>query len=146
MFIEESLKDKLAKFEGIFPTTLDGFLGVELVHLARDQVLIKLEIKNQHKQPFGIMHGGLSLVLAETVSSLGAWFNVEDQTVVGLEINANHIKAVKEGFVFASGKPLHIGRSTQIWAVDIYNTDDFHNTDKQLVCTSRCTLAILSER
>jgi uncharacterized protein (TIGR00369 family) len=91
-------------------------------------------------QPFGLMHGGASVVLAETVASMAAWMNVDQQTqrVVGLEINANHLRAKRDGMVTAVATPVHLGRRTQVWEIRITDEAD------KLVCLSRCTLAVIA--
>ena len=93
-------------------------------------------------QPFGILHGGASVVLAETVASIGASVNIDlgKQHAVGLEINANHIRAVHSGLVTGVATPIHKGRSTHVWYIEI------RNDEGKLVCTSRCTLAIIEAK
>jgi uncharacterized protein (TIGR00369 family) len=90
-------------------------------------------------QPFGLLHGGASVALAETVASIGAWMNVDQatQAAVGLEINANHIRGVRSGTVTAVATPKHVGRSTQVWEITITDEQD------RLVCLSRCTMAVV---
>jgi 1,4-dihydroxy-2-naphthoyl-CoA hydrolase len=90
-------------------------------------------------QPFGLLHGGASVALAETVASLGAIANVDrtKQTAVGLEINANHVRGIRSGLVRATATPAHIGRSTQVWLIEIKDEHD------RMVCVSRCTLAVV---
>jgi 1,4-dihydroxy-2-naphthoyl-CoA hydrolase len=91
------------------------------------------------KQPFGVLHGGASVVLAETVASLGTYnlIDRESQLAMGLEINANHIRAKNDGLVTAVGTPLHRGRKIMVWDVRI--TDE----DERLICVSRCTVAVV---
>lgn len=94
-------------------------------------------------QPFGILHGGASVALAETLVSIGAWLNIDEnkKSAVGIEINANHIRAVKKGgTVIGTGRPVHIGKQTQVWEAKIRTRE----TNK-LVCISRCTLAIVNK-
>src|SRR5258706_11281477 len=93
-------------------------------------------------QPFGLLHGGASVVLAETVASTGAFLNcdMEKETAVGIEINANHLRGMREGMLTAVATPLHKGRSTHVWEVRITDEKD------KLVCISRCTLAIVPRR
>jgi uncharacterized protein (TIGR00369 family) len=114
-------------------------LGMEIVELVPERVVITMPVDDRTRQPFGILHGGASVALAETVASLGASMNadLEHFNVVGVEINANHIRAKKEGAVKATGLPLHLGRSTQVWEVKI--TDE----EGKLICVSRCTLAVV---
>jgi 1,4-dihydroxy-2-naphthoyl-CoA hydrolase len=114
-------------------------LGIEILVLEPKRVVARMPVNEHTRQPFGILHGGASLVLAETVASLGACLNVdlERQMAVGLEINANHVRAKKDGMVTATGTPAHIGRSTQVWEIRIVDDED------RLVCLGRCTLAVV---
>ena len=114
-------------------------LGIEIIEFAREKVVATMPVTSKTHQPFGIMHGGVSVVIAETVASSGSYLfiNREHQKAVGLEINANHIRSVSEGMVKAVGIPVHVGRSTLVWDVRIY--DDFEN----LICISRCTIAVI---
>jgi 1,4-dihydroxy-2-naphthoyl-CoA hydrolase len=118
---------------------LADLLGIEIVELTPQRVVATMSVDERTRQPFGILHGGASVALAETVASLGACMNVdlERQTAVGLEINANHIRAMRDGHVRATATPFHVGRSTQVWDVRI--VDD----QGRPVCVSRCTLAVV---
>jgi uncharacterized protein (TIGR00369 family) len=114
-------------------------LGIELVEYTRDRVVASMPVTWKTHNPFGILHGGVSVVMAETVASAGSYLFIdrERQSAVGLEINANHIKSVAGGVVRAVGKPVHVGKKTLVWEVRILDeTDD-------LVCISRCTVAVL---
>ncbi|HEV2644129.1 MAG TPA: hotdog fold thioesterase [Candidatus Elarobacter sp.] len=115
-------------------------LGIELVELTPDRVVATMPVDERTRQPFGILHGGASVALAETVVSLGAWSNIDHArfAAVGLEINANHLRAKSSGIVRAVATPIHRGRSTHVWSVEI--TDE----DNRPVCVSRCTLAIIA--
>jgi uncharacterized protein (TIGR00369 family) len=114
-------------------------LGIALVEAGPDQVIATMPVDHRTRQPFGLLHGGASVALAETVASIGAWLNVDQKTqaAVGLEINANHLKGKREGIVTATATPIHRGRTTQVWSVAI--------VDEQgaMVCVSRCTLAVV---
>ena len=112
-------------------------LGIEIVAFDRDRVVATMPVDHRTHQPFGLLHGGASVALAESVASLGAGLHVdrERQMVVGVEINANHVRAVRSGTVTAVGTPLHVGRTTQVWDVRISDERG------RLVCVSRCTLA-----
>jgi 1,4-dihydroxy-2-naphthoyl-CoA hydrolase len=118
---------------------LADLLGIEIVELTPARVVATMPVDERTRQPFGILHGGASVALAETVASLGACMNVdlERSSAVGLEINANHIRAMREGRVRATATPFHVGRSTQVWDVRI--VDD----QGRPVCISRCTLAVV---
>ncbi|WP_047680128.1 MULTISPECIES: hotdog fold thioesterase [Xenorhabdus] len=114
-------------------------LGIEITQLGDDFIEGTMPVDQRTKQPFGILHGGASVVLAETLGSLAGYLCSEgEQKVVGIEINANHIKAVRKGIVKGICKPIHLGRTHQVWQIDIYNGQ------QQLCCTSRLTTAILS--
>jgi len=121
---------------------LGDTLGIELRELTAERVVATMPVDERTRQPFGILHGGASVALAETIASLGATMNVdlEQFNVVGLEINANHIRAKREGSVTGTGTPLHVGRSTQVWEIRI--EDD----NGRLVCVSRLTMAVLDHK
>ena len=114
-------------------------LGITLVELTKERVVATMPVDDRTRQPFGILHGGASVALAETVASLAATMNVdlERTYVVGIEINANHIRAKKEGVVTGTATPVHVGRSTQVWDVRIVDEE------QRLICASRCTLAVV---
>ncbi len=116
-----------------------GYVGIEITQLGDDFIEGTMPVDQRTKQPFGILHGGASVVLAESLGSLAGYLCSEgEQKVVGVEINANHIKAVRDGIVKGVCKAIHLGRSHQVWQIDIYNEQ------QQLCCTSRLTTAILS--
>ena len=119
--------------------TLGTTLGIEITELAADRVVATMPVTPRGHQPRGFLHGGASVALAETVASVGGHVNVmgEGKAAFGLEINANHLRPKKDGLLTAVGTPVHRGRTTQVWAVEI--TDE----DGKLVCVSRCTLAIV---
>ncbi len=115
------------------------YVGIEITRLGDDFLEGTMPVDQRTKQPFGILHGGASVVLAESLGSLAGYLCSEgEQKVVGVEINANHIKAVRDGIVKGVCKAIHLGRSHQVWQIDIYNGQ------QQLCCTSRLTTAILS--
>ena len=105
----------------------------------RERVVARMPVGPRVHQPFGLLHGGASVALAETVASTAAWMHVdpERETVVGIEINANHLRAKRDGTVTAAATPVHVGRRTQVWEVRV--------SDEQgrAVCVSRCTLAVV---
>lgn len=114
-------------------------IGIELITLTPDKVVATMPVDERTRQPFGLLHGGASAALAETVASLGASLNIDKdkQAAVGLELNANHLRAKTDGIVTATATPIHRGRRTQVWEIRI---EDEKN---RLVCVSRCTLAIV---
>lgn len=127
------------KMNEISKGTLTELLGIQITEFKRGRIVATMPVTPSHHQPMGLMHGGASLALAETVASLGgaAHITEEGKTVVGQEINANHFYSVRSGLVKAIGEPLHIGKKSQVWEVKIYNEDN------KLICVSRCTLAVV---
>ena len=119
--------------------TLVQTLGIDILEASPDRVVASMPVVPRVHQPFGLLHGGASVALAETVASIGAYVSVMDQGLgaVGLEINANHVKAKRDGIVTAVATPLHKGRTTQVWEIRISDEDG------SLVCMSRCTVAIV---
>ncbi|MGN7231696.1 hotdog fold thioesterase [Priestia megaterium] len=119
--------------------TLLEALGIEIISASEQRVEATMPVDERTRQPFGLLHGGASVALAETVASLGAIksVDIEKEICVGLEINANHIKGKKDGIVTAIGVPLHKGKKTAVWEVKIQDEEE------NLICISRCTLAIL---
>lgn len=123
---------------GIEKTLLKS-LGIEVTNIEKGTVTATMPVDERTHQPFGLLHGGASVALAETVASIGAFELVDKETeaVVGLEINANHIRGKKEGVVTAIGTVLHHGRSTMVWDIKIVDEEE------QLICVSRCTIAVI---
>lgn len=119
--------------------TLMEALGIELTILEEGYVEATMPVEGRTKQPFGYLHGGASVALAETVASVGAYelLDKEKETCFGMEINANHIRAKKDGVVTAKAKVLHRGRTSQVWDIKIYDERE------KLVCISRCTMAVV---
>jgi 1,4-dihydroxy-2-naphthoyl-CoA hydrolase len=122
--------------------TMVEHLGIEFTHVDADRIVATMPVDQRTVQPYGILHGGASVALAETLGSVAAHASIDATKFqsVGLEINANHIKSVKSGLVTGTARPIHIGRRTHVWAIEI--TDDKNN----LVCTSRITMAIIEKR
>jgi 1,4-dihydroxy-2-naphthoyl-CoA hydrolase len=114
-------------------------LGIVLTELTPERVVATMPVDDRTRQPFGILHGGASVALAETVASLGGTMNVDLErfAVVGVEINANHIRAKRDGVVTGIATPIHLGRSTQVWEIRIVDEED------RPICVSRCTLAVV---
>ncbi len=121
--------------------TLVDHLGIELVEAGDDYLSARMPVDRRTRQPAGVLHGGASVALAETLASWAATYCVDRSKnhCVGLEINANHVRPVAEGWVTGTARPVHLGRSTQIWEVRI--TDDANG---KLVCVSRVTMAVLN--
>jgi 1,4-dihydroxy-2-naphthoyl-CoA hydrolase len=122
--------------------TMAEHLEIEFLEVGSDFLVAKMPVNEKTKQPMGLLHGGASVALAETIGSVAAYcvIDLEKQHAVGLEINANHIRGVTKGFVFAKAMSLHIGKTTQIWEIKITNEQD------KLVCVSRITMAILDKK
>lgn len=122
--------------------TLVEHLGIEIIELGKDFLIGKMPVDHRTHQPLGMLHGGASVVLAETLGSIAATLTVdpEKQYCVGLDINANHIKSAKEGFVYGKTTAIHIGKKTQVWEIKITNEAE------QLVCISRITMAVLDRK
>jgi uncharacterized protein (TIGR00369 family) len=118
---------------------LADVMGVEFSVLTPERVVATMPVDARTVQPFGLLHGGASAALAETVASVGALLNIdsERQAAVGIELNANHLRGKTEGIVTATATPLHRGRSTQVWDIRI------EDESGRLICASRCTLAII---
>lgn len=119
--------------------TLLSTLDIEIVESSKERVVARMPVGPKVHQPFGLLHGGASVALAETVASMAGHMQVDHtkETVVGIEINANHLRGMRDGVVTAVATPVHIGRRTHVWDVRI--------TDEQgrMVCISRCTLAVV---
>jgi 1,4-dihydroxy-2-naphthoyl-CoA hydrolase len=119
--------------------TIMGVLGIELTERGDDYLSATMPVDERTRQPMGILHGGASVVLAETLgsSAAGMCLDLSKEYCVGLDINANHIRAIRSGTVTGVAKPLHIGRSTHVWEINIVDEK------QRLVCISRLTMAIL---
>ena len=118
--------------------TLNGALGIEITELGEDFIRGTMPVDRRTVQPFGLLHGGANVALAETLGSLGGWLTLETGRTVGIEINANHLRAVKEGQVTGTARPIHLGRSTQVWEIRI------EDHEGKLSCISRITLAVVT--
>jgi 1,4-dihydroxy-2-naphthoyl-CoA hydrolase len=122
--------------------TMVEHLGIEFTRIGEDFIEAKMPVDHRTHQPLGLLHGGASVSLAETLGSVAATccIDMSKQYCVGLEINANHIKSVKNGFVYGVTKPIHIGKKTHVWEIRI--TNEQH----ELVCISRITVAIIDKK
>lgn len=125
---------------GTLPNTLLETLGIRILEASADRVVGVMPVSARVHQPYGILHGGASVALAESLASVGASVNLagSGRRAVGLEINANHLRAVESGSVTGVATPLHRGRSTQLWSIEI------RDASERLVCVSRCTIAVLA--
>lgn len=116
-----------------------GHLGIEFVAIDSDSLTARMPVDHRTTQPFGLLHGGASVALAESVGSFAAYLTLRDHSkaTVGIEVNANHLRSATGGFVYGVARPLHIGRNTQVWDIRI-------NDDKErLICVARLTVAIV---
>ncbi|MFC4427076.1 hotdog fold thioesterase [Deinococcus navajonensis] len=129
----------LAQFTEQARGALPDHLGIEFLEASGERVVARMPVERRVHQPFGVLHGGASVALAETVASMGAHLSVAERgmTAVGLEINANHLRAVREGAVTATATPIHQGRTTQVWQIEVVDEQN------RAVCVSRCTLAVI---
>ena len=120
---------------------ITGKLGVEFVELTPGRVVATMPVDERHHQPLGFLHGGASVVLAETVATTGAWLNCpEGKVAFGSEINASHLRPKREGTLTAVGTPVQVGRTNQVWEVQI------RDEEGKPVCVSRCRLAVVDAR
>ncbi|MDP1999072.1 MAG: hotdog fold thioesterase [Rhodoferax sp.] len=121
--------------------TATSHLGIEFLEVGDDFITARVPVDERTRQPYGLLHGGVSVVLAETLGSCGAAFSApEGHRAVGLDINANHLRGVTSGWVIGTTRPVHIGRTTQVWQIEL------HNEAGELTCVSRITMAILAPR
>jgi 1,4-dihydroxy-2-naphthoyl-CoA hydrolase len=122
--------------------TMTDFLDIRFTKIGDDYLEATMPVSPKTKQPLGLLHGGANVVLAETLGSVAATLTLDtkQQYCVGLEINANHLKSVKEGFVKGVTKPIHLGKKTQVWEVKIYTEQG------DLSCISRITIAVIDKK
>ena len=129
-------------YRAVPATGLPTTLGIEIVELSEARVVATMQVDDRTRQPYGLLHGGASIALAETVASFGATASIDRERylAVGQEINGNHLRPKMDGVVRATAVAVHVGRNTQVWSIEI--------TDEQgrLVCISRCTMAIIERR
>ena len=127
--------DSLKKKEGLLKD-----LGIEYVETKPERVVMTMPVDVRHQQPLGYLHGGVNVVLAESVATVGAWLNCPPGKVAfGSEINASHLRPKRSGTLTAVGTPIQVGRTNQVWEVQI------HDEDEKLVCVSRCRLAVVDD-
>lgn len=125
----------------IHKDTAVEWLGVEFLEVGDDFIRARVPVNTRTRQPYGLLHGGVSVVLAETLGSCGAAYSApEGHRAVGLDINANHVRGATQGWVTGITRPVHIGRTTQVWQIDLTNDAG------ELTCVSRITMAVLAPR
>ena len=129
----------LTDLNPLSPNTMAEYLGMQWVALGEDYIKMRMPVDDRTRQPYGLLHGGASCALAETIGSVASHFVIDpDRAIcVGLDINANHVRGVRGGYITATCTPLHIGASTHVWDIKI------HDEREKLVCISRLTVAIL---
>lgn len=121
-----------------FANTMLEALGIKAVTLTPEKVVLEMPVGPSTHQPLGFLHGGASVALAESAASIGGTLNLdsENEATFGMEINANHLRSKKDGVVRAIAQPIHIGRRTMVWEINIVDENE------ELICISRCTLAV----
>ena len=131
----------LEKINETAKNSMIGHLGIEITEIGKNYIKGKMPVDKRTTQPFGFLHGGASVTLSETLGSFGSGLICEKKgnTVVGIEINANHIKSVKKGYVYGTSSPLHVGKKTHVWETKIIDESD------RLICVSRLTVAVLQK-
>ena len=121
--------------------TATAHLGIEFLEVGDDFITARVPVDTRTRQPYGLLHGGVSVVLAETLGSCGAACACpEGYRAVGLDINANHVRGTTSGWVTGTARPVHMGRTTHVWAIEL------HNEAGELTCVSRITMAILAPK
>ncbi len=132
----------IENFGEVDKNTMDGYIGIEWTELGDNFLKARMPVDHRTKQPYGLLHGGASCVLAETIGSVASAMVIDRSRFqcVGLEINANHVHSATAGFVTGVATPLHLGKSTHVWDIKIYNDND------KMVCVSRLTVAIIEKR
>lgn len=142
MHLNFSEKTTLEQLNAMCRNTAAEALGIEFIDLGRDFIIARMPVDARTHQPAGLLHGGASVLLAETLGSVAGTLCVDypRKVVVGVEINANHLRGVRSGWVYGWVSAIHVGRSTQVWEIRIRTEDD------KLVCISRLTLAVVENK
>jgi 1,4-dihydroxy-2-naphthoyl-CoA hydrolase len=133
----------LEKLNSMSVGNMVEYLGIEFTEITPDYICAKMPVDSRTKQPMGLLHGGASVALAESVGSIASYLSLENpekQAAVGVEINANHLKSAHEGYVYAKCTPLKIGRTMHVWDIKITNEKE------DLVCVCRLTTAVITQR
>ncbi len=125
----------------ISANSASSHLGIEFVEIGDNFITARVPVDERTRQPYGLLHGGVSVVLAETLGSLGAAMSSPEGTrAVGLDINANHLRSATSGWVTGTARPIHRGRTTHVWQIEL------HNEAGEMTCISRITMAILAPK
>ena len=132
---------KIEDLDPFGPGTMGDHLGMEWTELGDNYIKIKMPVDHRTKQPYGLLHGGASCSLAETAGSVASHLVVDPNkfSCVGIEINANHVRSVRQGYVTGIATPLHLGATTHVWDIKIYDEAE------KLICISRLTMAVLKK-
>ena len=132
----------VAQLNALNKNTMMEHLGIEFTAIGEEFVSAKMPVDHRTHQPFGLLHGGASVTLAETLGSVASSCILDSskQFCVGLEINANHLRGIKEGYVYGTARAIHLGQSTHVWEIKI------ENDKEKLICISRITMAILDKK
>lgn len=123
--------------------SMPGHLGIEIIEVGDDFIRAKMPVNKGTKQPMGLLHGGASAALSETIGSTASMMTLADpdkETIVGVEINANHLRSARDGYVYSMTKPVKLGKRLQVWNTDIYDENDRH------LCTSRLTTMVVKKQ
>ena len=134
-------QNKIKRIDYNVQNTMLSAIGIEITDVEDDFVCGKMPVDHRTKQPFGLLHGGASVALAETLGSIGGATKVynNNEMVVGIAINANHLKSVRDGWVYGKATPIQINKKIQVWEIKI------ENEDNKLICISRLTLAVVTK-
>ena len=127
--------------EVLAKNTIHDALGIEIIEVGDDYIIGKMPVDHRTVQPYGILHGGASVVLAESLGSIGSHYVVDSSlyVTVGLDVNANHLRPVRSGYVYGKATPIHLGRKNHVWNIDI--TDE----REKLICKARLTIAVIKK-
>ena len=135
-------QEKLKRINDSIQNTMTSIIGIEITDIGDDFICGKMPVDERTTQPFGLLHGGASVALAETLGSIGGGIKVysNNETVVGIEINANHLKSARDGWVYGKAAPIRIGKKFQVWNIEITNDSN------DIICVSRLTLAVIPKK
>jgi len=135
-------QEKIQRVNDSLQNTMTSTIGIEITDIEDDFICGKMPVDERTIQPFGLLHGGASVALAETLGSIAGGIKVypNNETVVGIEINANHIKSARDGWVYGKATPILIGKKNQVWNTEISNDSG------NLICVSRLTLAVIPKK
>jgi len=140
--IKMDKQEKIQRVNESIQNTMTSAIGIEITDIDNDFICGKMPVDERTIQPFGLLHGGASVALAETLGSIAGGIKVypNNETVVGIEINANHLKSARDGWVYGKATPIRIGKKIQVWNIEISNDSG------DLICVSRLTLAVIPKK